>query len=115
MAACVAEVVWLLGLLQDLGVSVPRIVSLHYDSKVAIQIAANPTFHERTKHIDIDCHFVREKVKEGMIQTTYLATQSQIADMLTKGLGVSQHHLLLSKLGVLNIFHREYWNVYEQK
>nr|XP_009596328.1 uncharacterized protein LOC104092427 [Nicotiana tomentosiformis] len=84
MAACVAEVIWLVGLLQDLGVPISRPIQLHCDSKTAIQITANPTFHERTKYNDIDCHLVREKVKEGFIQTKYLATQSQIADLLTK-------------------------------
>lgn len=105
MAASVAEIVWLVGLLQDLNVMISKPVQLHCDSKAAMQIAANPTFHERTKHIEIDCYFVREKIKEGLIETNYISTQSQLADLLTKGLGESQHHLLLSKLGVFDVFH----------
>ena len=61
MAAAVSEISWLLGVLKELNVNVIVPVKLHCDSKAAIQIGANPIFHERTKHIEIDCHFVREK------------------------------------------------------
>ena len=62
MAACAAEVTWLIGLYKELGINVSLPVNMVCDSKAAIQIAANPIFHERTKHIDIDCHFVRERI-----------------------------------------------------
>ncbi|WMV28413.1 hypothetical protein MTR67_021798 [Solanum verrucosum] len=68
LASTVAEVVWLVGLFKELGVQVRLPVHIHSDSKSAIQIAANPVFHERTKHIDIDCHFIREKVQMGIVQ-----------------------------------------------
>ncbi|XP_060202399.1 uncharacterized protein LOC132630816 [Lycium barbarum] len=56
-----AEATWLIGLFKELGAQVDEPVKMFCDSKVAIQIATNPIFHERTKHINIDCHFVREK------------------------------------------------------
>lgn len=74
------------------------------DKKVAIQIAVNSIFHECTKYIDIDCHFIREKIKAGVIRTIHVSTKNQIADLLIKGLGKAHHHHLLSKLGVKNIF-----------
>ncbi|XP_018633968.1 uncharacterized mitochondrial protein AtMg00810-like [Nicotiana tomentosiformis] len=58
MAAVAAEVTWLSGLLDELGISISKPIQLFCDNKAAIQIAENPIFHERTKHIEIDCHFV---------------------------------------------------------
>lgn len=105
MASGVAEVTWLLGLFKELEVILKSPVSILSDSKSAMQIAANPIFHERTKHIEIDCHFIRDKIKAGIIQTVYVSTHDQLADLLTKGLGHVQHIHLLNKMGVLNILH----------
>jgi len=104
MANAVAEIVWLVGLFKELNFDVEVPVKLFCDSKAAIQIAANPICHERTKHIEIDCHFIKEKVHEGLIQTVHVPSNLQLADILTKGLSKSQHDFLLSKLGVFNLF-----------
>lgn len=104
MASCVAEATWLIGLFRELGIEVQQPVNLFCDSKVAIQIAANPIFHERTKHIDIDCHFVRKKLSQGVITTHHLSIKDQLADLLTKSIGKAQHEVLLNQLGVENIF-----------
>lgn len=68
MAGAVSEIIWLVGFLKDLKIDVKTLVKLCCDSKAAMQIASNPIFHERTKHIDIDCHFVRENHKDGLIK-----------------------------------------------
>ncbi|KAL8089718.1 hypothetical protein AgCh_039270 [Apium graveolens] len=67
MASAAAEVTWVVCLLQELGVSGLKPVQLHCDNQSALHIARNPVFHERTKHIELDCHFTRDKVLEGMV------------------------------------------------
>jgi hypothetical protein len=60
MAATTSELIWLRSLLTDLSVPHSQPMLLHCDNQSALHIAANPVFHERTKHIEIDCHFIRE-------------------------------------------------------
>lgn len=72
MASTVAEVVWAVGLFQELGVVISLPVPVYSDSTSALQIAANSMFHERTKHFDIDCHFIKEKIQDGLLITAYL-------------------------------------------
>ena len=103
MASAASEVTWLVRLLEELQVPSLKPVLLHCDNISAIHIAKNPVFHERTKHIDIDCHFTRDKVLEGLLQLTYLPTQNQLADVLTKILPSNQHQHLISKLGMTTI------------
>ncbi|XP_031277267.1 uncharacterized protein LOC116135691 [Pistacia vera] len=72
MAKTTCEITWILGLLRDLNLQVKTPIKLYCDNKVANDIAANPVFHERTKHIEIDCHFIRDKIQEGMIKTKHI-------------------------------------------
>ncbi|WMV27083.1 hypothetical protein MTR67_020468, partial [Solanum verrucosum] len=104
LASIVSELIWLLGLLKEIEAEVQLLVQVYSDSKAAIQIVANPIYHERTKHIEIDCHFIRERLQQSLIKVNYLPTQEQPVDVLTKGLSKYQHEYLLSKLGVFNIF-----------
>ena len=100
MASATTEVTWLVRLLEDLMVTNLKPITLHCDNRSALHIAKNPVFHERTKHIELDCHFTREKVMEGLLQLLYLPTQHQVADILTKILPSYQFKDLLGKLGM---------------
>lgn len=81
----------MLGLLKDLGLTITQPTTIFSDSKVALQRAVNPVFHERTKHIKINYHFVREKIQQGLVTIQYVHTRDQPADLLTKVLTKVQH------------------------
>ena len=104
LATLTVEIVWVNNLFHELDVKLTGPTTIYCDSKAAIQFVANSVFHERTKHIEIDCHFIREKVQQGLIRPTYIHTKDQQADVLTKALGRIQHDILISKLGFLNLF-----------
>lgn len=86
MASAVTEITWLVGLFQELGVPIHTPVTVLSDSKSAIQLATNTVFHESTKHIETDCYFIRDKVKDGLVENVYVPTQHQLTDLITKGL-----------------------------
>ena len=103
MATTTCELVWLKTLLRDLHVTHPMHITLHCDNQAAPHIAANPIFHERTKHIEIDCHLVREMLHAKIISLTYVPSRQQLADIFTKVLGKDQFQYLLGKLGVTDL------------
>lgn len=75
MTCVIAESTWLLGLHKELGVNIVQLVTLLSNSKKAIQIAMNPFFCECSKHIQIDCHFIRDKNTAGVIDTEGFSTK----------------------------------------
>lgn len=86
MATTTCELIWLKALLLSLGVAHPHSMKLYCDNQAALHIAANPVFYERTKYIEIDCHFIRNAILRGNINTRYVPTHAQLADIFTKAL-----------------------------
>ncbi|KAJ0808240.1 putative RNA-directed DNA polymerase [Helianthus annuus] len=104
MCSATCEVVWLVNILSELQVSCKLPVQLFCDSSAAISIAANPVFHERTKHFEIDLYFLREKISSGFIRTEKIDAENQLADIFTKGLSVNLHSYFCEKLGLVDLF-----------
>ncbi|XP_020972812.1 uncharacterized protein LOC107632493 [Arachis ipaensis] len=97
------ELVWLLKLLKEFNILPPLPVDIFCDNKSAIYIASNPVFHERTKHVEVDCHVARNKFKEGVSNLRHVVSSEQPADLFTKSLPPGPFSHLLSKLGLLDL------------
>ncbi|KAI3731986.1 hypothetical protein L1987_63181 [Smallanthus sonchifolius] len=92
------ELTWLNRLFVEFQIDNLTPVPLKCESQAAIHIAKNPVFHERTKHIELDCHFVREKLQVGLILLSHTQTSDQLADLFTKSLAGQPHSDIISKL-----------------
>ena len=79
-------------------------MKLYYDNKSTINIAHNPIQHDRTKHIEIDRHFIKEKLEKGVVCMSYVPSEHQLANILTKRLNNSMFHDFVFKLGMEDIY-----------
>ena len=89
---------WLRTLVKDLGLYLYDPPVLWCDNVSALAIASNPVFHARTKHIEVDFHFIRERVLRKDLQVKFVSTVDQLADIFTKGLSSHRFQELQSKL-----------------
>lgn len=105
MAHGVREILWLCLLFSELRFSATSLIRLYCDNKADIKIAHNPVQHDCTKHIEVDHHFIWEKLLIGIICTPFVKTGDRLADVFTKGLNSYLFTLLFRKLGLFDIYH----------
>ena len=104
MATAVCEIQWMTYLLSDLQVPHSTAVPLFCDNDSAIAIVENPVFHEHTKHIELDCHFIRDRYQAGLVKPLPITSASQLADLFTKNFSSPRFTWLVRSLGLVNIF-----------
>ena len=108
MALGVSELLWIKIILDDLKVQWVGPMKPYCDNKSAINIAHNPVQHDRTKHVEMDRHFIKEKLDSGLICTPFIPIGGQVADVLTKELSGSAFQMIIEKLG-MNDIHSPAW------
>jgi hypothetical protein len=104
MTLGVAELLWLRDLLVELKMDQRGKMKLWCDSKLAISIANNPVQYDRTKYVEIDMFFIKEKLDNRLLELGYVATSEQVADCLTKGLSSLNLSRFCDKMSLMNIF-----------
>ncbi|RXH92781.1 hypothetical protein DVH24_042555 [Malus domestica] len=102
MASTSCELIWLKSLLFDLGFPSNEPMFMLCDNQTAMHIAPNLVFHDRMKHIEVDCHYVRAQVQSNVIHTHYTRSNTQLADVFTKSFPTVQFMRIMSKLGSRN-------------
>ena len=90
--------------MRELGILTSEPMKVFCDNQSAISIAKNLVHHNRTKHVEIDRHFIKEKIENGTVSLLYTPTSQQIADILTKALPRKNFEYLSTKLGLINIY-----------
>lgn len=101
LADASAEVTWLVSLLRELRIHLSSPPRLWCDNLGATYLCANPIFHARTKHVEIDYHFVRDKVASGELAVQFISSKDQLADIFTKALPSTHFTFLWDKLNLV--------------
>jgi len=98
------EAVWIRNFINDLRIPGVHVTSvpLYIDNNSALKLTRNPEFHSKSKHFDAKCHFIREKVEEGVINTQRVNTKDNLADVFTKALPRPTHEGLVNRLNLLS-------------
>ena len=95
-----AELIWLTSLLEELRITTTKIPIIWCDNLSIVQLATNPVLHARTKHVELDLYFVREKVLQKNVLVQHVPSIDQTIDVLTKPISSSKFPLLRNKLKV---------------
>ena len=105
VAACSAscEAVWLRKLLSNLFDLQLDVTCIYCDNQSCVKLLENLVFHDKSKHIEIKYHYIRDMVQRGAVKLWYVAIDEQIVDVLTKPLAIVKFYYFREKLGVLHI------------
>ena len=104
MALAICELTWLRQLFQELRFGKDEQIKLVCDNQAVLHIASNPVFHERTKHIEVDCQFIREKIASGCVPINFVNSNDQLAAIFTKSLRGPRIKYVCNKLGAYDIY-----------
>ena len=104
MAFATCELKWLKHLLQELRFWKDEQMKLICNNQVVLHISSNPVFHEMTKHIEVDCHFIREKIASGCITNSFVNSNDQLADIFTKSFRGSRIKYICDKFGAFDLY-----------
>ena len=104
MALGVCEALWLRLLLKDLGYPPRKPIRLYCDNKAACDIAHNPIQHDRTKHVEVDRFFIKEKLDQEIVELPKIRSEDQLADILTKAVSSRVFSKFSGKLGMCDIY-----------
>ena len=104
IAQGVCELLWIKIILTNLGITLKEPMRLYCDNQATINIAHNLVHHDRTNHMEIDRHFIKERLGIRLICTPYVPSSKQLADILTNDQPSSTFYTILDKLGLQNIF-----------
>jgi hypothetical protein len=102
LSSATCEAVWLRRILEDVGEKRKGPTCINCDNKISIKLANNLVFHSRTKHIEIQHHFVRERIESKEIDQICCNTSDNVADIFTKHVGRTKFEVFRNKLGVVN-------------
>ena len=98
LSSAATDLMWVQHLLTEIGISISQPLVLWSDNLGAQDVACNPVYHARTKHIELDVHFIQNLISEHKLEVRYVPTESQTVDVLTKPLSLDRFRLLCSKL-----------------
>ena len=104
MAQEICELLWIKSVLKDLEIKYTDPINLYYNNKATIQIAQNPVQHDRTKHVEIDHNFIKERLDQKIICFPFVNSANQLADVLTKAVSNKDFYRMIGKLGMIDIY-----------
>ena len=104
MTLATYELIWLKYLLQELRFGKVEQMKLICDNQASLHISSNPVFHEMTKHIEVDCHFIKEKIVSGCMTTSFVNSNDQLANIFTKSLRGPRIKYIYDKLGAFDLY-----------